>query len=430
MGKVISYIFLGCVVSSYLFSANISYLPDSLSTKVFTAVLGFAFLIFDFINKKSIVISKGFLISNIIAIIFSIICYISTDLNNTIDYSYASYIVSFIIWYFGAYAVCKLLNIIHGEANLRILTYYCAAVCFSQCIIALLIDNIPIVKFVVDMVFYKGNAYYDSIDRLYGIGAALDPAGVRFAITLVLIAAVLSKDAVVRKNKNAIILLLISFFTIVVVGNMISRTTIVGLLGACAYFLLDSGLFNFYLKKDAKKFRIYFSVTLLFAIGISTFLYNTNESFYEQMRFAFEGFFNWVEHGEWRTDSTDKLSNEMWIWPEDQKTWLIGSGLFDNFIYSTDIGYCRFILYCGLIGFSCFAFLFIFNSLLFTQRHPYYWLLFIILLGLTFIIWFKVATDIFFIYALFFCLDSFKGNTQESENSNTHENRILHTRYI
>lgn len=44
----------------------------------------------------------------------------------------------------------------------------------------------------------------------------------------------------------------------------------------------------------------------------------------------------------------------MWIWPENLKGWLIGTGLFANFVYSTDIGYCRFILYCGLIGFGTF----------------------------------------------------------------------------
>lgn len=45
----------------------------------------------------------------------------------------------------------------------------------------------------------------------------------------------------------------------------------------------------------------------------------------------------------------------MWVWPEDVKSWIIGTGLFANFVYSTDIGYCRFILYCGLIGFGTFV---------------------------------------------------------------------------
>ena len=75
----------------------------------------------------------------------------------------------------------------------------------------------------------------------------------------------------------------------------------------------------------------------------------------------------------------------MWIWPEDQRTWLIGSGLFDNFVYSTDIGYCRFILYCGLIGFSVFAFLFVYLGAAFALKEPKYRLMFLIFMLLTFV---------------------------------------------
>jgi hypothetical protein len=39
--------------------------------------------------------------------------------------------------------------------------------------------------------------------------------------------------------------------------------------------------------------------------------------------------------------------------------------------------------------------------------------MFLIFIGLTFVVWLKVATDIFFIYALFFCLDQFITPTKE-----------------
>ena len=98
----------------------------------------------------------------------------------------------------------------------------------------------------------------------------------------------------------------------------------------------------------------------------------------------------------------------MWKWPTDTKTWIIGSGLFGSFVYSTDVGYCRFILYCGLTGFSVFAFFQIYNGLVFFSREKDYRLLFLLLIALSFIIWMKVATDIFQFYALFYCLDSIK----------------------
>lgn len=60
----------------------------------------------------------------------------------------------------------------------------------------------------------------------------------------------------------------------------------------------------------------------------------------------------------------------MWIWPDNPMTWLIGDGYFNNPINSnpyyigpastnyymgTDVGYCRFIFYFGLIGLSAFC---------------------------------------------------------------------------
>lgn len=58
---------------------------------------------------------------------------------------------------------------------------------------------------------------------------------------------------------------------------------------------------------------------------LSVYLYNNDPFFYKNIRFAFEAFFNWVETGELRTDSTDKLNTMMWVWPEDVKSWIIGT---------------------------------------------------------------------------------------------------------
>src|SRR5690606_33378832 len=240
----------------------------------------------------------------------------------------------------------------------------------------------------------QGQEFFDEVERLYGIGAALDPAGVRFTIVLLMITAVLNNDEKVRNNAWSISLLLISFFFIAIIGNAISRTTILGLGASLGYLLFGSSVFRKAIKQYSGKLSLWFGLFLAVAIGISIYLYNTNIEFYDQMRFAFEGFFTYVEKGAWSTDSTDKLNREMWVCLEDQMTWLIGSGLFDNFVYGTDIGYCRFILYSGLIGFSVFALLFVVNALVFMKRHPEYWMFFLILLVLTFIIWFKVATDI------------------------------------
>src|SRR5699024_4932136 len=99
------------------------------------------------------------------------------------------------------------------------------------------------------------------------------------------------------------------------------------------------------------------SVTLILVL-VAVYFYQNDLEVREQLRFAFEGFFNWVEEGKWYTGSTDRLNSVMWIWPEssDVKTWLIGKATFDNWhAVGTDIGYCRFVFYSGLLGLITFS---------------------------------------------------------------------------
>ncbi|MBB6130761.1 hypothetical protein [Mucilaginibacter lappiensis] len=405
MLQFIKQLVVAIALSFYLFSIGFPFLPAGVNTKMMLAILGVIFLVFEWLNTKKITVSWEMLGATGFAIIFSLICYFTTDFNHTSDYSYANYFVTFFVWLGGAYAVCTIMRATHGTANLRLLTFYAAAVCFGQCIIALIIDRIPAFQKFVDSLIEQGQDFDRKIGRLYGIGASLDSAGIRFALILLLIAAVLSKDQQVRASRKTTVLLLIAFFTIAVVGDMIARTTGVGFGLAIVYFMLNIGFLQFVIKKEHFKFYAIFGGMLLLTVAASVYLYNTDVNFHSDMRFAFEGFFNWSEHGEFKTSSTDKLNDVMWIWPSDLKTWIIGTGRFGHFIFSTDIGYCRFILYCGLVGFSVFALFFVYNAIVFAIKYKMYRDLFLLLLIYSFIIWVKVSTDIFFLYALLYCMD-------------------------
>lgn len=401
---------LGVILSFYLFPIGFTFLPESINTKALLAVLGIIACVIDYVPRKAINFDFQFIISFFIALVFSIFCFFTTDFNNTNDYSYAYYISSFFVWVFGAYFVGWCLRVYYGVLTYRSLCYYLLVVCVVQCVLALLIDEIPALKNLVDSYVQQGQYFLNNVNRLYGIGASLDPAGVRFSVVLIMTMALLNNDEKLRNDKLMFVLVLIGFFFVALVGNMISRTTTIGFGLALGCFFIGSGPINFNIKISSIKLGFIYGFIITFVLIISVFLYNTNPDFNSNIRFAFEGFFNWAETGVWRTDSTDTLHNVMWIWPEDLKTWVIGSGLFGNYIYSTDIGYCRFILYCGLVGFSIFASLFIYNSIAFMFKVPKYWILFALLFLLTFIIWLKVATDIFFIYALLFNVDKFIDN--------------------
>jgi hypothetical protein len=107
----------------------------------------------------------------------------------------------------------------------------------------------------------------------------------------------------------------------------------------------------------------------------------------------------------------------MWIWPSDSRTWAIGTGIFGDFAFGTDIGYCRFTLYCGLIGLVLFSIFFIYNGLSVVSYFPDARFLSNLLIALTFIVWLKVATDIFFAYALLISTASLNNNTCTSSTT-------------
>lgn len=404
MVRLLAMLWISVVVSGYYFPFRFSFFPVA-NTKMILAGIGILLVTYQGCRKNGVILSKEFMGAAGLAFIFSFLCFFSIDYNHTNDYSYVTYFVSFFTWLGGGYTVCAAIRAYHGKATLRLLISYLSFVCALQCILAVLIDRIPAFQAMIDTYINQGQWFYHQVGRLYGIGASLDPAGVRFSIVLLLIAYLLGEDYHIRQNRKKITAYLVCFFLISVLGNMISRTTTVGMVMGLVYMIYSTGIFRLVIPFRSFKFYSVFGGLLVVFIVLGTYLYQSDADFYNNMRFAFEGFFSWVETGEWSTDSTDKLNAVMWVWPEDFKSWIIGTGLFGTWGFNTDIGYCRIILYCGLIGFGVFALFFVYNAWVFARRFPSFRLLSFALLSLSFIIWVKVATDLFLIYALFYCLD-------------------------
>lgn len=401
MLRFIKIFFTGLLVSGFLYPVSFIGLPILFSSKNILAAIGLVLYIIDNINK-GVIFRRDFWGAIFIASVFSLISLFSVYYNYENDYSYATYIQSFFIWYFSAYTVIKSINITNGTCSIKLVCEYYAYVSAIQCILAILIDKLPSLKIIVNSIFFQGQDFLEDIDRLYGIGASLDSAGVRFAIGIILIAFVLLKDLSVKINTKSLVGLIICFIIIGSIGNMISRTTTTGVIIALVSILIGSGVFQLRINsKFTQVARIFFPIIIL-SIIIFIFLYNTDPFFYKQSRFAFEGFFNWIENGKWETGSTNKLNTEMWVWPHTLEGWIFGYGKFGLFTFATDIGYCRLILYCGLLGFTTFAILFIYSSIIFAQRYRRYQYMFLLFMAMSFIIWIKVATDIFFVYALFY----------------------------
>jgi hypothetical protein len=372
------------------------------------ALLGLLIFMQTCVNKKRVAVSREFFVASIIAAIFSFIGFFSTAYNNTNDYAYATYIISMWVWFWAAYAICSIINSVHGFLSVKLISNYLIGVCVMQCVLALLIDNVSSVKFFVDS-FVGGGKFMDDIDRLYGVGAMLDVAGIRFSAVLVMIALLLCKDQAIRSSRWAIALYIFLFVLISVVGSMIARTTNVGMVVAFVYLVYATGILKLRIKYvNLKLWGVLLSVVFVLAL-VSIYLYDNVPEAHRLLRFAFEGFINWIETGKWETASTNKLQT-MWIFPETLKTWIIGDGYFMDpttprlFYMETDVGYLRFIFYCGTIGLCAFSAFFVYLSVACYKKFPKEKELFILLLIVIFAMWIKVSTDIFLVYALLLCI--------------------------
>lgn len=425
MWKILAMIFTGIIVSFYYFPFEFSFLPG-LNTKMGLAVVGIFLAVLNLICKREMKFPPNLVRLEALAVMVSVVGFVAVIANNTPDYAYATYFVSMTVWLSGAYAVCSLIKAVHKELTVEKVTIYITCVCIAQCILALIIDSNLLVKTIVDTYIMQDQYFLNEVERLYGIGASLDTAGVRFSACLILLISVINRNK--QQMTNTVLLIsVIAFVFISVVGNMIARTTIVGVMLSLIY-----ALFVFRPTRVSYGFlhltRVVLLV-LLVAIPLSVYLYNNSPQFHQLSRFAFEGFFSLVETGEWEIDSNEKLK-AMIVFPDNVKTWIIGDGYFANpyntdptyvgyqpggYYMGTDIGYCRFIFYFGLIGLFAFSSFLILVAkeciaLLPDYKMP---LLFILLLG--FIIWLKVATDVFLVFALLLCVGNMQDDPQQLE---------------
>ena len=426
-------ILLGVLVSFYFFPFEFSFLPGY-NTKMIMAVFGLALWGINMAKRRAFSSNSSLFTLSVMALVVSLVGLASVILNNTRDFTYASYIMSMWVWLGGAYFVVEIIKSVHKKVSVELICHYLIGVCVAQCIIAILIDNNPAVKDLVDR-FVATSGFIDQSDlanrdRLYGVGCALDVAGTRFAAILIMTAALIGKHK--GTNLYRLYAYLISFVIITVIGNMIARTTTVGLVLTIMYGFVKAYPYDFTINRSSTIVLRHMVILAAVIMPIIVSLYNNNPAVREDIRFAFEGFFSLVEQGEWDVSSNNSLMN-MYVFPDNAKTWIIGDGYFDGpsntdpyyvgptmtgFYMWTDVGYLRFIFYFGLIGLGAFMAFFYKCGQTCATKFSGYSVMFWIILLLNYIIWFKVSTDIFLVFALFLCISKEDNDAYENSLSN------------
>ncbi len=298
MWKLIQILTIAVLVNGSYYSFNFAFWASGPNTKMILALFGVLWFLYDsWRGGKGISIPRVLLGGAIFSILYSLVNLIAVEINNTDDYSYANYITTFLVWVFSVYPAIRCIRIVHGEVTVSRITYYLVGVTVFQCITGLLNDNFPAAQNFTDSIVFWAGDFYESIDRMRCFSAALDPAGVRFSLVLILISAVVCTDTEVQKSRRMVFLLLISYILISVIGNMVARTTSTGMAMGLILLLFRSNTIGFRIRKEMVQTMATFSLLLVAFSVAGVVLYNTSEYFRGQLMFAFEGFFNYFNKG-------------------------------------------------------------------------------------------------------------------------------------
>lgn len=413
-------IILSLVLTSfYMFPFIPSFMPI-INVKTMLAVLAIPLLCLFMARKRCFVLNKDIITIVLCALPISLFSWISNIYNETHDYSFNNYFVSIFVWMGAAFVVLALMKAVHGILGVNLVAKYLIAVCCMQCILALIMEyNQNVSSFVNGLMVDGWGVMGDVGDRMHGLGCALDVAGGRFAAILLMNAFLLTK----AKARIEIYFHTIAFIVIAVIGNMIGRTTSVGVIMSIVYWCYDALL----IKTTKKEYLNHLGVLLLVSIPIMVILYHTNDIFFKNMRFAFEGFFSLAEKGKWDMNSTNILTEHMVVFPDNMKTWIIGDGYganpyndpyytgpaYHGFYMGTDIGYLRFIFFFGILGMFSMITMFICFYRICCNRFSEYKNLILLLLILNLIIWFKATSDLLPVFAILLCVS--KEENEEGE---------------
>lgn len=419
MMRAVQMILTGILMSLFYFPFEFTFLPG-INTKMLLAVVGLVLMGLTFARRQTFTFPRDMLILVMIACCVSVVAYFSQTIHHTPDNTYVTYIISFFTWLCAAFAVCSCIKAVHGRIDVLLVVHYLVVVAVCQCAITMWISYDPAFQRLVDSYIAQDQKLLHELDRLYGIGSSLDVAGLRYALVLVAIGAVLSTG---RLSTGWTCFYIPAFLVITVIGNMVARTALVGTGIGLAWIVIAACLPG----RETRPSLLPWLLFLLLAIILCTLLYQFNPQFRYFFRFAFEGFFSLVEEGRWQIDSTDRLAT-MVVYPETLQTWILGDGYFENsrydinylgdstdqgFYMGTDIGYLRFIFYFGVPGMLLMVAVIAWSAVTCIHYFPKEKIVFLLalLVGLT--VWFKVATDTFLFFALFLSA----GVLQEDEES-------------
>lgn len=399
----------------YIFTVTFAYIPLGVHTRLLMGIGGFLIylsrkLVF-FVPPFSLKIDRNIMLLFLLSLSVCILSFISILYNGTCDSVYVTFPVSILLVLSAGYFVIFFFEKTYGYASFKLIANYIIGAVVFQMFISIFFFLFPVLKNLFNSIIVLDSLEADALAltaeiRLSGFGINFFDAGVLNSCVLILIAILLSKE----HCKRNLILYSWAFFLILVVGCMMSRTTLLG--GGLAIGIL---VYRFRINLLRLPFNIGIICKILFWIGavfIGVFKLIPEELFEKygiMFNFGFEIFINYFKDGEFRTASTDDLLTA-YVLPNNLKTIIIGDGFYADpfmpesaYYMGTDVGFLRLIYYFGLMGLVSFLSFYAYSCYIGYQKNREYKLFFLLFFILIILFNFKGTINLFYIMVLF-CL--------------------------
>lgn len=406
--KILQYSILQILVFFYLYPTLFKFVPGVISTRILIGIIGFIFFFVTqykaVFNPESYKLKKDKIILLVFLLIIPLYTLFSIYINQTSDFAFIIHSFSILLIYF-AYLFLKIFsNSIVKNIDLFFVSNLIINSILIQLCIALLMYIIPAFSSFINNIQVIDDADLDRISkilefRLVGLGTKFFGAGILNAFALILVAYNIREKTL---NYISILKYTLVFIFILLVGMMMSRTTLIGGLIGLLIIITPINKSNGFVFNNTLKFLIsLFTIPIILALIIIIFVPSVSKQFQTLFNFGFEIFINYFETGSATSESTEDLKT-MYILPTDLKTYIIGDGKFNevggSYYMGTDVSYLRLLFYLGIPGLILFlSFQLYFIKISFSKNK----LLIFSISFLFLLLSFKGFTDIFFVVLLF-----------------------------
>jgi len=413
----------------FVYTLPLKHIPFGVGTRMILSVLGlivFGFHFFKFKKNEIFKIDFNLILSFLILFLLLLISILTILINQTNDFSFIRIIFATVLNIFAAYFVYtrmkkiknfnihKFVFIISLIPNLYLLLSFFVQI--SPEFRRILINCLDPKDFIVFQLFN-----YSFSSKISGIGANPYIVGVFNAFTLVVLFVYLSLFKLKKKVK---LYYFISIFFVLIIGNMIARTTSIGFIIGFIYMLIYNMINS---KIKINSFLNNISSFLIFVILISVIPFVISDEIklklFNSFNYAFELVINIIEGNGIKTASTEELK-DMYVFPSNLQTYLIGDAkmfLSDNisFYMDTDVGYLRLIYFFGIIGLFFYVLLQIIPLVLIILKSKMKFFKYMSFLSiiLFIILMFKGLTDLYYIFALFYFINLYFSNLKSDINN-------------